>query len=239
VTYSELPAESTNSGRVTVEMVDGIAHVRLNRPDKMNALDRAMFEGVLAAGLRIASDDSVRAVVLSGQGKAFCAGLDFSQFASISAGSADGGDVLVIDDERLGDARALGQKAVRVWSVVPVPVIAAIHGVAFGGGFQIALGADLRICRSDTKLSVVEVRWGLIPDMAGTQLLPELVGRDIAKELTFTGRTVNGDEARTLGLVTRVSEDPVAEAFALAREIASFEPRAGGPWPRCRTRRHC
>jgi enoyl-CoA hydratase/carnithine racemase len=211
---------------VTAAVSDGIAHVQMNRPEKLNALDIPMFEGLLAAGLRVADDDSVRAVVLSGRGRAFCAGLDFAQFADISADSGSGSDVLVIDDDRVGSARALGQKAVRVWSVVPVPVIAALHGVAYGGGLQIALGADLRFSTSDADLSVMEVRWGLVPDMAGTQLLPDLVGRDVAKDLTFTGRTLTGAEACSLGLVTRIVEDPLSEALEFARQIAQFEPRA-------------
>jgi enoyl-CoA hydratase/carnithine racemase len=127
---------------------------------------------------------------------------------------------VVADRERLGAASALGQQAVHVWSVIPVPVIAAIHGVAFGGGLQVALGADIRIAAPDAKLSVMEIVWGLIPDMTGTQVLPELVGRDVAKELVFTGRMISGTEASALGLVTRTDDHPLAAATALAAEIA-------------------
>jgi enoyl-CoA hydratase/carnithine racemase len=112
------------------------------------------------------------------------------------------------------------------WTEMPVPVIAAVHGHALGGGIQLALGADIRIVAPDAKLSVLEIRWGLVPDMTGTQALVNLVGLDVAKELTFTGRTVSGEEAVALGLCTRLSDDPRAEALALAAEIAQKSPDA-------------
>jgi enoyl-CoA hydratase/carnithine racemase len=119
-----------------------------------------------------------------------------------------------------------GQQAAYVWREIPVPVIAAVHGVALGGGFQIALAADIRIVAADVRMSVLEVRWGLIPDMTGTQLLPQVVGLDVAKELTFTGRMVDGEEAVRIGLATRVSDTPLDDALALAREIAGKSPQA-------------
>ncbi|MBS9376507.1 Short-chain-enoyl-CoA hydratase [Rhodococcus sp. B50] len=197
-------------------MSAGIAHVRLNRPDKLNALDAPMFEALVSTGLQLTDRSDVSAVVLSGAGRAFCAGLDLTQFEHMQDGTSD----VVVLGERLGAARALAQKAVHVWSMVPVPVIAAVHGVAFGGGLQIALGVDIRIVSPDARLSVMEIRWGLTPDMAGTQLLPELVGRDVAKELTFTGRIVEGADAVSLGLATREAAEPVTVALELAREIA-------------------
>ncbi|CAJ1581089.1 crotonase/enoyl-CoA hydratase family protein [[Mycobacterium] wendilense] len=209
---------------VSVEVDGGVAQVRLNRPDKLNALDHSMFHGLVDVGQSLATDESVRAVVLAGAGRAFCAGLDFSQFAQMSQSS--GAEVIVVGDTRLGGARALGQQAVRVWSQLQVPVIAAVHGVAFGGGLQVALGADIRIVAPTAELSVMEIVWGLIPDMAGTQLLPELVGRDVAKELTFTGRKVRGDEAARLGLATRTADDPISTATELAREIAQHDRNA-------------
>ena len=212
--------------RVVVDVDGAVAHVRLNRPDKLNALDRAMFTALVQAGRELISNSAIRAVVLSGNGRAFCAGLDYEQFALMAGGASHGSDVLVISDERLGGARALGQQAVRVWSQVPVPVIAAVHGVALGGGLQIALGADLRIVSPGAELSVMEVRWGLIPDMAGTQLLPELVGRDVAKLLTFTGRSVSGTAAAAMGLATEVADDPVTAALMLAHNIAAHDPAA-------------
>ena len=216
----------TDPARVVVDVQGAVAHVRLNRPEKLNALDLQMFEALTEAGRRLAVDDTIRAVVLSGTGRAFCAGLDFSQFARMTKHGGRNVDVLVVGAERIGGARALGQQAVRVWSQVPVPVIAAIHGVAFGGGLQIALGADIRITSPTAKLAVMELSWGLIPDMAGTQLLPELVGRDVAKDLTFTGRIVLGAEALALGLATRMADDPISDALDLAGEIAEHNANA-------------
>ena len=206
------------SRRVALEVADGIATVRLDRPDKLNALDPAMFEALVETGTSLIDRDDIGAVVLTGAGRAFCAGLDFGSFAAMAG---DGAGRVVVPREPLGAARALGQQAVHVWSLVPAPVIAAVHGFAFGGGLQIALGADIRLVAPDTQLSVMEVQWGLVPDMCGTQLLPELVGRDVAKELALTGRTVSGTDAVRLGLATRAADDPLAEAQALAAEIAA------------------
>ncbi|WP_456599248.1 crotonase/enoyl-CoA hydratase family protein [Blastococcus sp. SYSU DS0616] len=202
---------------MTTTVVDGVASVTLDRPDKLNALDPAMFEALVDAGTALIERDDVGAVVLAGAGRAFCAGLDFAQFAAMRDGAR--GDV-VADRPQLGAARALAQQAVHVWSLVPAPVVAAVHGVAFGGGLQVALGADIRIVAPDTQLSVMEIQWGLVPDMMGTQLLPELVGRDVAKELALTGRKVDGAEAVRIGLATRQADDPLGAARALAEEIA-------------------
>lgn len=209
--------------RVTWSIEHGVAHVHLARPDKLNALDVEMLHALVDTGKELASRTDVSAVVLSGDGRGFCAGLDLSQFDAMTSGETP--DVVVLG-ERMADARALGQQAVRVWSTVEVPVIAALHGVAFGGGLQIALGADIRISSPDTQLSVMEIQWGLIPDLAGTQLLPELVGRDVAKELTFTGRTLNGREALAIGLVTRIDDDPLTAALSMAEEIAGHSRNA-------------
>jgi enoyl-CoA hydratase/carnithine racemase len=212
--------------RVRVTVADGVADVRLDRPDKLNALDRAMLAALVLAGRQVAADPSVRAVVLSGNGRAFCAGLDFAEFRAMTADGPAQIPALEDDDGYTGPAQALAQRAAYVWSEVPVPVIAAVHGVAFGGGLQITLGADIRLAAPDAQLSVLEIKWGLIPDMTGSQLLPELVGRDVAKELTFTGRVLGGREAAEIGLATRVSGDPLGEALALAAEIAAKSPRA-------------
>jgi len=211
--------------RVTVTITDGVADVRLNRPDKRNALDNAMFAGLITAGERLKAEPGVRAVVLSGEGPDFCAGLDFGAFQAMRDGERLSlqVDLPVVQD---GPARATGQRAAYVWAELPVPVIAAVTGNALGGGLQIALGADIRIVAPDARLSVLEIRWGLVPDMTGTQLLPELVGRDVAKELTFTGRMVTGAEAVTLGLATRVDPDPRQAALELARSIAGRSPHA-------------
>jgi enoyl-CoA hydratase/carnithine racemase len=209
--------------RVTVRIEGGVADVRLVRADKRNALDRRMFQAIIDAGGRIASDPSVRVVVLSGDGKAFCAGLDTSLFAAMaerdeSAGSAPNGAA--------GAIRVEAVQAVRAWVDMAPPVIVAVHGVAVGGGFQLALGADLRVVAPDAQLGVFEIRWGIVPDMCGTQLLPRVVGPDVAKDLMFTGRMITGTEAHALGLVTRLADDPRAAALELAAEIAGRNPDA-------------
>jgi enoyl-CoA hydratase/carnithine racemase len=211
--------------RVRCTIGNGVADVRLNRPEKLNAMDRAMLSALVATGRRLAGDSSVRAVVLSGEGRGFSAGLDFAEFQAMTEGSAE---ALAAPPEAgyPGPARVLAQRAPYIWAELPVPVIAAVHGVAFGGGLQVALGADIRLVAPDAQLCVMEIKWGLIPDMTGSQLLPELVGRDVAKELTFTGRVVSGKEAADLGLATRVSADPRADALALAAEIAGKSPAA-------------
>lgn len=207
--------------RVRVQIgAGGVATVTMVRVDKHNALDQAMFEGLMEAAERLASDVSVRAVVLHGEGKSFCSGLDVASFMSGGGGTG----VLLTRDE--GRVANFAQRVTYDWSLVPAPVIAAIHGNCFGGGLQIALGADIRIAAPDAKLSVMEIKWGLVPDMGITQTLPRLVPIDVAKELTFTGRVVSGSDASALGLVTRTADDPLASALALADEIAQKSPSA-------------
>ena len=215
------------SDRVTCSINDGVADVRLNRADKMNALDPAMFAALVEVGEALKADPSVRAIVLSGEGRAFCAGLDFGSFQAMADGGASRpGDAVDLSSRPEGRITNLGQQAAYTWFEQPAPVIAAVHGACLGGGFQIALGCDLRIVAPDVKMSVLEVRWGLTPDMTGTQLLPRVVGLDVAKELTFTGRMIDGEEAVRLGVATRIADDPRAEALALAAEIASKSPGA-------------
>lgn len=227
------------SDRVTVQIADGVADVRLNRPDKLNALDGDMFVALVDTSARLARDTSVRAVVLSGEGRAFSAGLDFSAFMAMAGGGRGTVDRGGPADESAGasgdlgaigrtDGRIthLGQQACHGWTEVPVPVIAAVSGPCLGGGLQVALGADIRIVHPEATLSVLEIRWGLSPDMTATAALPRLVGIDVAKELTWTGRNVSGAEAVELGLCTRTSDDPRADALALAQEIAAKSPHA-------------
>jgi enoyl-CoA hydratase/carnithine racemase len=209
--------------RVTVSVADGVADVRLVRADKRNALDRRMLQAIIGAGERVAADRAVRVVVLSGEGKAFCAGLDTSLFAAMAE---TGASEPASSNPVSGSIRVEAVQAVRVWVDMAAPVIAAVHGVAVGGGFQLALGADLRVVAPDARLGVFEIKWGIVPDMCGTQLLPRVVGPDVAKDLMFTGREVTGAEAHALGLVTRLSDDPRATAMELAREIASRNPDA-------------
>lgn len=207
---------------VTVRVVDHVADVRLNRPDKMNALSIPMFEAINAAAEQIMTDRNVRAVVLSGEGRAFCAGLDLANFTSPD--SFGGGDAF--GNGRGGYWPNFYQKPGYLWKDVPVPVICAVHGVVFGGGLQIALGADIRIAHPETRLSLMEINWGLIPDMSGTQTLRDLVRLDVAKELAFTGRIVEAPEAQQIGLVTRLDANPREAALAMAREIAGKNPQA-------------
>ncbi|MDO9062306.1 MAG: crotonase/enoyl-CoA hydratase family protein [Bradyrhizobium sp.] len=214
--------------RVEVTMSEGVADVRLVRADKMNALDAAMFEALVATSARLAEEKGLRAVVLSGEGRAFCAGLDMGRFAAMKE---KGGNGVAGGEKRDLSVRTHGlanfpQQAVWGWRQLPVPVIAAIQGVAFGGGFQLALGADMRLLSPDARMSIMEINWGLVPDMAGTPILASLVRDDILRELTFTGRIFSAQEALSYGLATRICDDPRASAFELAREIAGKSPDA-------------
>ncbi len=214
--------------RVSVSIAEGVADVRLVRADKMNALDAAMFEALVATSERLAQEKGVRAAVLSGEGRAFCAGLDMGRFAAmkISGGAGiDGGRARDLSARTHGQAN-FPQQAVWGWRQLPVPVIAAIHGVAFGGGFQLALGADMRFLAPDARMSIMEIKWGLVPDMAGTPILARLVRDDILRELTYTGRIFSAQEALIYGLATRICDDPRAVALAVAREIANRSPDA-------------
>lgn len=206
--------------RVLLSVVDGVAEVVLNRADKHNALDGAMFEAIAAVQDVVRSDPSVRAVVLTGDGPSFCAGLDFPSV------TADGGrpeDLLVPSP---GSQANLAQRAAYGWIELDVPVVAALQGHCLGGGCQIALAADIRYAAPDVRLSLMEVEFGLIPDLAITQTLPRLVRADVAKELLWSGRVVEADEALALGLVTHVVDDPRSSARELACAIASQSPDA-------------
>lgn len=211
---------------VSVEIEDHVADVRLNRPDKMNAINTDMWRAIGEAGGALIENRDVRAVVLSGNGRGFCAGLDMASFSDMAARSHDApgaGDSLKSSNDR---PENLFQRAALVWKRVPVPVIAALHGVALGAGAQIALGADIRFATPDLRFSILEIKWGLIPDVGITQTLRDLVPLDVAKELTFTGRMLDGQAAKALGLVTHLSEDPLSEARTLAAEIAAKSPDA-------------
>ena len=210
--------------RVRIAMQDGVANVVLVRSEKMNALDQAMFDALIEAGERLSSMSGLRAVVLSGAGKAFCAGLDMGRFEGMATAQAQSHEMRLMP-RVYGKANA-PQHAVLVWRQIPVPVIAAVHGVAFGGGFQLMLGADIRFIEAQTRLSIMEIKWGLVPDMGGVALMRRLMRADQVRELTYTGRVFSGTEALALGLATRLCENPHAEALAMAREIASRSPDA-------------
>jgi enoyl-CoA hydratase/carnithine racemase len=207
--------------RVRIEVADHVAVVTLTRADKHNALDVPMFEAIVDAAQRLMSEPGVRAVVLHGDGPSFCSGIDVVSVMASSSGGLDG-----LTDPLRGEVPNWFQRAAYDWIRLPVPVIAALHGNCLGGGLQIALAADIRVATPDARLSVMEIKWGLIPDMSITRTLPRLVGIDVAKELTYTGRVLSGSEAGELRLVTHVVEDPLAAARGLAAEIAGKSPDA-------------
>lgn len=213
--------EFRTNDRVSVTLGEnGVAQVRLTRPDKMNALDPEMFARIIEAGQYLHDLKGLRAVVLSGEGRAFCAGLDLSNFARTPAPDEPG-----ITERTHGNANKFQQVAMQ-WRKLPVPVIAAIHGVCFGGGLQIASGADIRVAAPDTRLAIMEMKWGLVPDMGGYALWRGLVRDDVLRELVYTNREFSGEQAKEYGLATHVDTDPLARATAIASEIANRNPHA-------------
>ena len=208
----------TFEDRVTITVADRIADVRLIRADKMNAIDPAMFAGIGAAIDWLAIRREVRCVVLSGEGRAFCAGLDMASMAAGGSGLSR--------RERNEQGAILPQHVSWGWRNLPMPVIAAVHGVAFGGGFQIMSGADIRIAAPATRFAIRETHWGLVPDMAGFPLWRTLVRDDVLRELVYTAREFDAAEALAHGFVTRLADDPQAEAMTLARAIAGRSPHA-------------
>lgn len=203
---------------VTLSMQDGIADVRLNRPEKLNAVSRAMIEAIAAMLAKLETMPGLRCVVFSGEGRGFCAGIDLTSLASNSIAK----DLIT----RTHGPANLPQHIVWGWRQLPVPVIAAVHGMAFGAGFQLMLGADIRIAAPEAQLSIMELRWGLVPDMAGMPLLRGLVRDDVARELIYTARKFPAQEGASLGVITRVAENPLAEAMVLAKTIARQSPPA-------------
>lgn len=208
------------SDRLLIDVADHVAHVRLNRPNKLNALDYQMFQALNDAPARIAAMDDVRAVVVSGEGKSFCSGLDVQSMMRSPEFFQKAFEPVE------GSAANFAQHAALGLGALPIPVIAAIHGHCFGGGLQIALGADFRLMSEQADMSVMEIRWGIIPDMGITAALRDIVPRDQLKELAMTGRAILAPEAHRLGLVTRLCADPTTEALALARDIARQSPDA-------------
>ncbi|MEO0463143.1 MAG: crotonase/enoyl-CoA hydratase family protein [Pseudomonadota bacterium] len=203
--------------RVVIDLsAAGVAHVRLVRADKMNALDSTMFSSIIEAGELLHGRKDVRVVVLSGEGRAFCAGLDTASFSSVSSS---------LIERTHGNANTFQQVALQ-WRKLPMPVIAALHGVCFGGGLQIASGADIRIAHPQTRMAIMELKWGLVPDMGGYALWRGTVRDDILRELVYTNREFTGAEAQALGLATYLDEDPLARALAIAEDIANRNPHA-------------
>lgn len=211
---------------VLVKIDNGVADVRINRPDKRNAVDGDVMNGLLDAIEMIASDNSVRVVVLSGEGKGFCAGLDMASFGDMVSGdlTADGA-ASAYDDISVAGANRV-QRLGWGWQELDIPVIAAVHGGAMGGGLNIALGADIRIVAPDAKLGFVEVTFGLLPDMSATQSLRHIARLDRIKELIFTGRKFTGEQAYEYGIATMLSDTPREDALTMARTIARRNPDA-------------
>ncbi|MGY4475155.1 crotonase/enoyl-CoA hydratase family protein [Bradyrhizobium sp. USDA 3364] len=210
--------------RVTLSIANGVADVRLNRPHKLNALDPAMFTAIADVGAQLADNPKIRAVVLSGEGQAFCAGLDMERLVATTEGES----ILPFADlgQRTHGIANFAQHLVWLWRELPVPVIAAVHGIAFGGGFQLMLGADVRYLAPATRLAIIEAKWGLVPDMAGTLLMRHLAREDVVRELTYTACVFSADEALSYGFATRIVEDPRAAALETARAIADRNPDA-------------
>jgi enoyl-CoA hydratase/carnithine racemase len=204
--------------RVTIRVETGVADVRLVRADKLNALDKPMFDAIIAAIVQLGGTPGLRVVVLSGEGRGFCAGLDMASMA----GAGSGVDLMARTHGLANDF----QQVAWGWRTLGVPVIAAVHGVAFGGGLQIASGADVRIAAPGTRLSVMEMKWGIVPDMAGFALWRGLVRDDHLRELAYTAREFSAEEGLGFGFVTRIAEGPHAEAMALARAIVGRNPEA-------------
>lgn len=213
------------SDLVTLDIRDHVADVRLNRPEKMNAVNPELRSAILEAGESLLDAVDVRAVVLSGNGRAFSAGLDMESMAAIADAPADGKNRQQV--RTTGDHPGSAfQRAALIWKRLPMPVIGAIHGVAYGAGAQLALGTDIRFVAPDVRFSILEIKWGLVPDVGITQTLRDVVPLDVAKELTWTGRVLDGAAARECGIATHVAEDPHAAAMALAAEIAARSPDA-------------
>jgi len=218
---SATTATTLANDRVSITLdEDGVADVRLVRADKMNALDPEMFERIIEAGQALGRMKGLRAVVLSGEGRAFCAGLDLSNFSRRPPE-----DEPALTERIYGNSNRPQQVAMQ-WRKLPVPVIAAIHGVCFGGGLQIASGADIRIVHPETRMAIMEVKWGLVPDMGGYVLWRGLVRDDVLRELVYTNREFSGSEAQALGLATHVDDAPRDRALAIARQIALKNPHA-------------
>ncbi|GAA6176706.1 crotonase/enoyl-CoA hydratase family protein [Sulfitobacter pacificus] len=208
--------------RVTVTYENHIAFVRLTRADKMNAVDQEMIDGIIAAGQEVAASDA-RAVVLSGEGRAFCAGIDITGLSTMMG--KDPAEVIKPRTHGEGTTNQW-QEVAMIWSRMEIPVIAAIHGVCFGAGMQLALGADIRIAAADARFAVMEMKWGIVPDMGGMVLLPKLVRSDVLRRLTYTAEQVSASQAADWGLITEIAEDPLAAATALATTIAGKSPSA-------------
>ncbi|MEM6305519.1 MAG: crotonase/enoyl-CoA hydratase family protein [Pseudomonadota bacterium] len=208
--------------RVSVSYDNHIAHVRLTRPDKMNAVDQKMIDAVIAAGQEVAASDA-RVAVISGEGRAFCAGIDIS---GLSAMAGQNPAELLMPRTHAEGTTNQWQEVAMIWHRLEVPVIAALHGAVYGAGLQLALGADIRIAAPDAKLAIMEMKWGIVPDMGSMVVLPHLLRSDVLRRLTYTAEPVSAEQSERWGLVTEIAEDPLEAALALAGVIAGKSPSA-------------
>ena len=214
--------------RFQIDVEDHIAHITMSRPEKMNALDHATFEAIHKVDQFLRADSSIRCVVLSGQGGNFCSGLDKSNFESLFNKSSDQNSSEVahgLEARTHGIANHV-QYIAWLWRELPMPVIVAIEGVAFGGGLQIALGGDIRYASASSQFSIMELKWGLVPDMSSSQVMRHLIRDDVIRELTYTARIFDAQEALRHGFITDIVESPLESALAKAQEIASKNPHA-------------
>lgn len=209
------------TSRLTVDIDEAIALVRLNRPEKYNALDIPTFEGISEVCSELAANTALRVVVLTGAGDNFCAGIDTANF--VAAGGPASPDRMA---PQANDMANFFQRAATAWADLPIPVVAALRGTVFGGGLQVAMGADIRVAEPAAKFSVMEIKWGLIPDMGLSRTCRDLVRLDVLRELTYSGRIFSADEARDFGFVTSIHDDPLTEAMTIARRIAAQSPDA-------------
>ncbi|MEO6471665.1 MAG: crotonase/enoyl-CoA hydratase family protein [Aeromicrobium sp.] len=207
-----------SSSRVLVEIDGPIAYVWLNRPDKLNGVDLDMLSDLIAAAKKLRKNREVRAVIIQGKGNAFCAGLDFGEAMK------DMKRVVRFFVPNPLTGTNLFQQANWAWRELPIPVIAVTHGRCYGAGLQLALAADFRYSTPDCEWSVLEAKWGLVPDMSGTVTLSEVVTADVAKRLTMTGEIISGTEAKELGLVSAVSADPLKDALVLVEQVLTRSP---------------
>lgn len=208
------------SSRIRIDTQQHVAHVRMCRPERHNALDAEQFAALHDAGCALRNRQDIRAIVLSGEGPSFCSGLDFPSFMQ------PGQDIALAFRRDSNESANYAQRLAMIWREQQVPVIAAVHGVAYGGGMQLALGADFRVASAKTRFCLMEIDYGLIPDMAISQTLLSLLRYDQALDLALSGRKLGGDEALSMGLVTRLADDPVQAALQWAEEIAQRSPDA-------------
>ena len=202
-----------------IEKKDGIATVYLNRPEKRNAMSFALLKELVSTAQKIKKDRSIRCVILTGEANVFSAGIDLADLNSPK-------NTAFAAWELIKPGQSLFQKAFLIWQELPVPVIAALEGFCFGAGMQLALAADIRIAHPETQMSIMESRWGLVPDMGLTRSLKGVIGLDLAKELTLTARIFNGQYAKDIGLVTHLSESPLEQAQKIATEMLQRSPDA-------------